>query len=285
MPAPPNSPHARLGLRHLAAALVVATLATPTACGVAPERRGRLRDQRAQVAIVLTGNTPAPASTVGCADGQREGFVDVGSYPDIAGCSGGWTSPGIMAGHSAMAPACPQLPDIADSTRPACGRGAGDDGNSPGGDGCTVSDLCAAGWHVCTTASEVALRAPRGCRDATRPNDAPLFFATRQSSSGCAVCAIGLRTGPECNPAACTPGCLQTPALSNDVFGCGNFGAPVSGCGPLDRFSDNLCTAMVGSPWSCNAPTPTDDTGLCEGYTVVKPGPSHGGVLCCRDDS
>jgi len=75
---------------------------------------------------------------------------------------------------------------------------------------------------------------------------------------------------------------MQTARTSNDFFGCGNFGSEAT-CGPLDRFSNDLCFGLAGSPWSCDASTPADDNGLCEAYTVTKTGSRFGGVLCCRD--
>jgi len=38
----------------------------------------------------------APPRVHGCADGQREGFVDDVEYAAIAGCAGGWSIPGVM---------------------------------------------------------------------------------------------------------------------------------------------------------------------------------------------
>jgi hypothetical protein len=223
----------------------------------------------------------APATPeIGCADGTREGFQDVERHPHIAGCSGAFGVPGVLAANDGIAPACPGLP-VADSTARRCGPGAGNDASDPSGRECTVADLCAPGWHVCTGAADVAASGGVGCKGATHPRDPPLFFATRQSSNGCGVCADGARRAQDCNGVACTPGCAPTDRLSNDVFGCGNFGTPAA-CGGLDRFTNNLCTGLAGSPWSCDAPGPADDNGLCEAFTLVKSGPSHGGVLCCR---
>ena len=54
---------------------------------------------------------PAHASEpIGCADGSREGFTDLGTYPVIASCGGAWDVPGAF--HDA----------------PSCGREAGNDG-------------------------------------------------------------------------------------------------------------------------------------------------------------
>ena len=47
--------------------------------------------------IGLLGAGSAKAQS-GCSDGTREGFLPAGSFPDIAGCSGGWSVPGILSG-------------------------------------------------------------------------------------------------------------------------------------------------------------------------------------------
>lgn len=219
----------------------------------------------------------------GCSDGSREGFVDRAAYPDIAGCSGMWDVPGIHTTAPAVDPICGLSP--ADTRVPRCGRAAGNDGLNAAGAGCTVEDLCAPGWHVCNSAGEVATRAVSGCEGATRAGDPELFFATRQSSTGFGHCTTGVRTDDGCDPTAGTRDCAQTERTSNDIFGCGNFGTytnmATSECAPLNRFSDDYCVGLYGSPWfPCHSPG-----GYCEGFTLTKPGPSHGGVLCCRDEA
>ena len=221
----------------------------------------------------------APPIVHGCADGQREGFLDDQKFPDIAGCSGGWSIPGVMPFNPGVAPACPSFATH-DTVTPACNRGGGDDGANPSGAGCCVADLCEAGWHVCNGAADVAGHSPSGCSGVTLSGDPSMFFVTRQSSNGCGDCATGPRLDSDCNSASCTTGCAETAHTSNDVFGCGNLGAttPIVDCSPLDRFSNNLC-GDVGSNWAC-----TDDgTGLCEAYAIWHTGPAFGGVLCCRD--
>jgi len=186
-----------------------------------------------------SSDSTGDSETVGCADGEREGFVDLDAYPDIAGCSGGWDVPGVL-----------------NTTEPACDLGAGDDGPDPAGTGCTVADLCAAGWHVCATAGEVDDLSPNGCVGSVDGLGINLFFATRQSGPGQSTCGDG----------------------ANDFHGCGNIGAGGvdPGCAPLDRTSDNLCEGLP-PPWSC----PGDV--FMEANQVVKSGPANGGVLCCRD--
>jgi hypothetical protein len=220
----------------------------------------------------------APAT--GCADGTREGFANLNTFPNIAGCSGGWTVPGVMATNPGTAPACPTIATH-DTVTPACSRMGGNDGLNPNGAGCDVADLCAAGWHVCATSADISSHSPTGCTGATLSTDPRLFFVSRQSSNGCGECATGTRTTSDCNSSSCTAACAQTSETSNDVFGCGNFGAAsgLVGCGPIDDFSQNHCSGLSGSSWSCN----DDGSGLCEAFTVIHSGPDFGGALCCKD--
>jgi hypothetical protein len=234
------------------------------------------RDRQAALSSALTA--------IGCADGQREGFTNLDAYPDIAGCSGGWSIPGIHTAAPVTAPACPGVAP-ADTTVPACNRNAGNDSANPAGIGCNAADLCAVGWHVCTGAADVAGSSASGCAGATNPEDPALFFATRQSGTGCGECATGTRSDAACDSASCAAGCAQTEATSNDVFGCGNIGSAAlsTACGPLDRFSSNLCSGLGGTAWRCDLPTAADDNGECEAYTVTKVSAADGGVVCCRD--
>jgi hypothetical protein len=240
----------------------------------------------ANVTIVINpSDVPADVPAVsterstGCADASREGFVDLTAYPQIAGCSGGWSIPGVMLQNPGTAPACPGLPTF-DTVTPACGRGAGNDGANPQGVGCNVADLCEAGWHVCSGAADVAQHSPSGCDGATQPTDPPVFFTTRQTSNGGYRCATGVATSPDCNSSSCRAGCAQTAWTSNDLFGCGNLGvrSGLVTCGPLDRSSSNFCSGLRHN-WLCN----DDGSGLCEAYDVVHAGPTYGGVLCCHD--
>ena len=82
----------------------------------------------------------------GCADGTREGFADPVAFPSIAACDGGWTVPGLHR------------------SSPTCARQAGNNGTRT--QGCSASDLCAAGWSVCQSATEVRASTgylPTGC--------------------------------------------------------------------------------------------------------------------------
>ncbi|MGZ6144268.1 MAG: hypothetical protein ACXWLM_13085, partial [Myxococcales bacterium] len=253
-------------LARCAAALVSVSLA----CGDGAALEGRGRSSVATAA-------PDPAA-IGCSDGTREGFRDLSANPNIAGCSGGWSIPGINNFNPTYAPIC----GIAtfETRVPACGRQSGNSSGNPAGAGCNVADLCAAGWHVCQSAREVAKLSPAGCAGATSDGDPPLFFSSRQTSNGCGVCDNGERTDADCNSGSCTTGCAPTPLLSNDLFGCGNFGstAPLVDCGPFDRFSQNDCSGLQPSSWNCDSPY-----GLCEAYTATKADADFGGVLCCRD--
>jgi hypothetical protein len=196
----------------------------------------------------------------GCADGTREGFLSLTSYPLIAACAGGFQVPGVLTA----------------TLNPACGRQGGNNGPRPTGVGCNVADLCAVGWHVCYSSPEVTARSTTGCA-----NSAPTpgqFFATRQSSTGCGVCATGTnRANPPCNSSSCTAGCGGSDAVANDVFGCGSAGAtPDGSCAPLSQFSNNVCSSLPAG-WSCGS------DGFAEAMNIVLTTPAAGGVLCCRD--
>ena len=226
----------------------------------------------AQVAVVVNP-VPPLGPEVGCADGEREGFLDLDAYTHIAGCSGAWDQPGITP----------------DGLVQTCGGQGGDDGAKADGAGCASLDLCAAGWHICVGWQEVAAKSTTGCVGATPPDAKPksLLFAVRQPSENGSVCGDwgdGL----------------------NDVFGCGNLGnglGPDKGCGPLDRVLASTQADSCGfneaepnlGPWECIGGPGSD---LLEGQTVTKkgcPGAScsydgypvsssdKGGVLCCRD--
>ncbi len=223
--------------------------------------------------VVLALPSPPIAPSIGCADGAREGFVDVATYPQIAACSGAWAQPGLTP----------------DGVAPTCGRAGGDDGAKPEGAGCSSADLCAEGWHVCKTWKEVAQKSPTGCAGATPPDAKPksLLFALRQPS----------KTGSVCG---------EWGDGFNDVFGCGNLGTGLGadkGCGPLDRVIASTQPDKCGfneaepplGPWECKGGPGSD---LLEGQTVTKKAcagkscsydgvplgsADKGGVLCCHD--
>jgi hypothetical protein len=183
---------------------------------------------------------------MGCADGTREAFTSTTTFPSIAGCAGGWSVAGVLTTAS---------------NAPACSRAGGNDGARPNGAGCTVEDLCAAGWHVCRGAAELTTLGVR-CADARLPalGMGALFYATRQRGVQGVVCNADDTTG------------------TNDVHGCGNFGlAEGPGCAPLDRqLSHTECT--LTPPWSCG----DNNTGTNEALLVTKATSTAGGVLCCK---
>ncbi len=173
---------------------------------------------------------------VGCADGEREWLLDELQFPLIAACSGGFGVPGVT------------------ENSPMCDRQGGDDGPFPDGMTCSIDDLCAEGWHVCTDRLEVSRAGIGHCNDLGWINNE--FFATAQSGEGSNTCS---NTG------------------ANDVFGCGDNGyTMISSCEPLNRSTSNLCEDIQG-PWNCSADA------YNEAGTLTKTGPINGGALCCRD--
>jgi hypothetical protein len=189
-----------------------------------------------------------PPAVVGCADGAREGLLDLATYPAIAACEGGWQVQGLISNAARS---------------PACARAGGNQGTQPDGQGCSAADLCAAGWHVCESAAEVTSRGGK-CADAILPaNGRKVFYATRQPGDDSCNSSGNSGAGPNGD---------------NLVHGCGNF-ALVSAfrCAPLNAsMHDDDCTA--NPPWRCNT-----SNNRTEISVVTKPGSALGGVLCCKD--
>ncbi len=242
---------------------------------------------------------PTPA-TVGCSDGSREGFLDLLKAPKIAACGGAWSVPG------------------AHNTTPACSRQAGNTGKNPSGTGCNVTDLCAAGWHVCYGKVDVLSRNAEGCLHIMDGAKSPAFFLARTSSTGAFNCSQDSTK-------------FGGPGTSNDLFGCGDLGCKmVQGdcavgtascnplldctgcptgvkcanssactpavCYPLNIASHDLCKGLrndkscgswcnhlgkypaLKNTWSCGT------SSTLEANNVVKTNPNEqGGVLCCVD--
>jgi hypothetical protein len=185
-----------------------------------------------------------PPAAVGCSDGTREGFRSYSTWPDIAGCAGGFDVPGVIAGR-----------------KPTCGLQAGDTSARPTGLGCSAADLCALGWHVCENSEDVRNHSPsHDCEGCVLPGE-PRFFLVAAGASAMGICS-------------------PDPGAANDLHGCGGLGQPESPeCAPLTRrmgFADCLAT---GGVWACG----TAAQNLEEAALVAKTGPTLGGVLCCRD--
>lgn len=202
------------------------------------------RPDRPNPAVPEASSVAGVPEDVGCADGTREGFLDVDAWRNIAGCAGAWDVPGLLM-NSAVTPQCDRM--------------AGNSGLNSAGLGCGVADLCAPGWRVCKNADEVARRSPTDCESAQPPGP-PLFFLVQSAASPLGIC------GPD-------------RTASNDLHGCGNLGQPeAQTCQPLERrmgFSD--CQA-TGGVWNCGGSAEH----LREASVVTKHGPDLGGVLCCR---
>ena len=242
---------------------------------------------------------PVP-EIVGCADGTREGFLDLVRFNNIAACAGAWTIPGIHHDEG-----------------PACKRNSGNTSSNPEATGCNIEDLCAEGWHVCLGRDDVRTRSESGCNGILDGVDTkePWLFITRTSSTG---------------SLNCDPDTVGVPLNMNDIFGCGNFGCYATGsdCDPLKLSSHNLCSALRNNcgcakqgdgtvqcksvsagdacyggeyghsidyfaalngksyqpAWDCSSDKPDSPNGWQEARDIVKSQPnSQGGVMCCKN--
>ncbi len=75
---------------------------------------------------------------IGCADGSREGFKNLETFADIAGCAGGFSNEGVLPQHRYRDESC---------------KGMGNDSKNPNGEGCGIRNICAKGWEVLPTVS------------------------------------------------------------------------------------------------------------------------------------
>lgn len=199
---------------------------------------GSVMDVRMDMGVVV--------SPLGCSDGTREAFVNMGTHKNIAGCSGGWSVAGVTT-QSSMSP--------------QCGRIAGNTSVNLMGNGCSVEDLCAAGWHVCSSSAEVQMKSGTGVCDTVSMLSSPGFWLTRQSEDMNGNCVQGGHN----NILGCTLG--QTGGL-----------APGQNCAPLDSAMwYGMCQNFP--PWQCG----NSGTSQSEADLVTKGGSSGGGVICCRD--
>lgn len=151
----------------------------------------------------------------GCADSTREGFVDGNTFPNIAGCSGTWSNPGLT----------------------------------------NANYLCASGWHICNGASDVSSRLPFGktCADAWSGSE-KRFFATYQSSGGFGYCNTPgtndiFGCGNYGDPPAPSGSCSPLNVFSSED--CGAIKYPYSGapetwrCGNTSVDSSDELTTVV----------------------------------------
>jgi hypothetical protein len=161
-----------------------------------------ITDDQGQEYRVQQGPKGDPA-VVGCADGQREAFVDGRTFPNIAGCLASWDGKQSLRARSTAAVA-------------ACGDDAG---SCP-----TPGDACAPGWRVCGANGKVTdLMQVTGeqCEQAGGGRfSAAISHCTAQS--GCQY---------DKNPGATYPcfddgWCSEPVCCGND---CGDFGACTDG--------------------------------------------------------
>jgi hypothetical protein len=186
--------------------------------------------------------TDSPSTAApGCADGAREAFLDGARFPRIAACSGAFSVPGTQTSASMM---------------PQCNRSAGNTGANPLGNGCSIEDLCAEGWHVCHGTIDVTMSLPAGTTScATVDQTMPGFWLTRQTTNN-------------------NFQCINFAGSLNNVVGCASIGMADVTCAPLTttfRFTDCV------PPWQCDAMQPDREAG-----TITKVGPQGGGVMCCK---
>ena len=191
-----------------------------------------------------------PGDAAGCSDGVNDVVAldtPEGGEVAIVACGGSWAVPGV---HTAET---------------TCGRQAGDDGGNTSGEGCSISDLCAEGWHVCLSADDVSAHQGAALCERLRQEDSALYVTGQ----------VGGGDGEACSPDG------NNEESRDDVYGCGTLGIEAGECAPLDR---RLALTQEGDEQGgCPLPFHCGDDTLNEASNLTKSEPTGGGVLCCRD--
>jgi hypothetical protein len=193
-------------------------------------------------------DSDGPPNLVGCSDGSAEALL---ATSGLAACAGAWSVPGVV-----------------DETEPTCDRTAGNGSENSSGEGCSVADLCAVGWHVCRDAADVAAHGgEEACTNLQppEPDGGELFiYVTRQRGGG---------DLPTCDPDG------SEDERGDDVWGCGTLGLEAPDCRPLDRH-----LALEVEEGGCGELYQCGDDSLSEGRNVTKVVSAEGAAaLCCSD--
>ncbi|MCW5801404.1 MAG: hypothetical protein KIT31_03265 [Deltaproteobacteria bacterium] len=150
---------------------------------------GRKRNPAVGVPVRRTGEQQVRiANPIGCADGERDGFADFEVFPRIAACAGVWVP-------------------AASLRKPATGSPCGGEVMCA-----SPADLCATGWHICSSAQELAVVSAEQCAEAGEGQ----YLAAMSSSAAEGECDPGLvdampcrERGANAQPVCCGEGCVD----------------------------------------------------------------------------
>ena len=183
----------------------------------------RILDENGQAIDIEQGVAGDPAM-IGCADGQREGFVDAARHPTVAGCLGQWQGIQTLRSYPTGMP-------------------CGDDRGMCN----TPADLCAAGWHICGASGNIAEVGNIGAVECENAGAARFSTAISHcdAQSGC---VYDLQGGNRDGRYECFPNgwCSEAVCCGRS---CGEFGACPDGVWPgathIARGTDQGCGAMT----------------------------------------
>lgn len=199
----------------------------------------------------LQNNQVCRPKISGCSDGSREWFKDPSTYPNIAGCAGAFSVPGLIQ-HDGT------------PIEPMCDRQAGNSAMSKDGLGCSAVDLCEPGWKICDSTSEILSSSSGRFCDTSRHLQLPSgsFFASAASFS------------------VLTKHCLTNLPTENSIPGCGNLNNG-NLCGLFQHFAFNSHISCDNLPlgWNCSL-VGSFSSPL---FNISKSFTDTGGVLCCRE--
>ncbi len=191
-----------------------------------------IQDESGKTYRVQQGAKGDP-KVVGCADGQREAFVDGQAFVTIAGCVASW--PGALSLRA-----------------PRSGGACGDDAGACA----SPADACAPGWHVCAADGVVA--------DVKQVSAEQCAHAGGgRFSAGISHCTAQADCKYDHSPQASYP-CFESGWCSEPVCcgdDCGDFGACTGGVW------ENATHIPVGTDQGCGASTSQRAGGIlcCKG--------------------
>lgn len=186
--------------------------------------------------ITITRGAKGDPAQVGCADGQREGLINLNTYPRIAACLGSWS------GQKSLRAA---------PTGRACGDGIGSC-SSP-------ADICAVGWHICGQSgdiSEVKQLTAQQCRAAGNGRFSAAISHC-ETQDGCVYDDAASGGDGDGKYACYDQGWCSEPVCCGEA--CGEFGACTGGIWPeqthiaqgMDQGCGQLDTRRAGGVLCC----------------------------------
>jgi hypothetical protein len=197
----------------------------------------------------------------GCADGTREGFVDEGRHPHVAGCAASWKRPLAL---------CP-------------------DGNVGSANGKYACSACSRGFHVCGWKDDVpALKSDAETCPGDIPGVDPLEVSRHVCMEDCKV-QPGWFAAAAPSAMGSKMGCHSVGTNASVALGCGHLTLAAGGegvgrdCSGFKELRGKLCTENRPNGIYSNLMCAAAPISTCGTNPTVGGYGEWRGVMCCRD--